>query len=174
MARQGFGWDRPYFRPPVLSSRPFPSSSSSSSSLSSSSSEPEEGGCPCSCDCDEEVDQSDCSKNTSHSFGGNPDGADDCEGILEVGEGDSGGGNGGGSGGGAHGEGGNTLSTPGSLPEPSSPCPITLRYKHPLEWSASFNPQSGQISVKGPTGSSISFQGSDGHAGASVSGSSRK
>ena len=39
-------------------------------------------------------EQSDCSKNTSHFFGGNPDGADDCEGLLEVGSGDSGGGGG--------------------------------------------------------------------------------
>ncbi|WP_417005542.1 hypothetical protein [Akkermansia sp.] len=61
-----------------------------------------------------------------------------------------------------------------TLAEPSSPCPITLRYKHPLEWTASCNPETGQISVKRPTGSSISFQSSDGHAGASVSGSSRK
>ncbi|MEI3559508.1 MAG: RHS repeat-associated core domain-containing protein [Akkermansia muciniphila] len=81
-----------------------------------------------------------------------------------MGEGDSGGGNGGG---------GNPplLRT---LAEPSSPCPITLRYKHPLEWTASCNPETGQISVKRPTGSSISFQSSDGHAEASVSGSSRK
>ena len=61
-----------------------------------------------------------------------------------------------------------------TLAEPSSPCPITLRYKHPLEWTASCNPETGQISVKRPTGSSISFQSSDGHAEASVSGSSRK
>ena len=80
-----------------------------------------------------------------------------------MGEGDSGGGS----------EGGNpTLLR--TLAEPSSPCPITLRYKHPLEWTASCNPETGQISVKRPTGSSISFQSSDGHAEASVSGSSRK
>jgi len=80
-----------------------------------------------------------------------------------VGEGDSGGGS----------EGGNpTLSR--TLAEPSAPSSITLRYKHPLEWTASCNPETGQISVKRPTGSSISFQSSDGHAEASVSGSSRK
>ncbi|WP_219723839.1 hypothetical protein, partial [Akkermansia muciniphila] len=80
--------------------------------------------------------------------------------MLEVGTGDSGG--------------GNNSPVPRTLAEPSSPCPITLRYKHPLEWSASCNPETGQISVKRPTGSSISFQSSDGHSGASVSGSSRK
>ena len=80
-----------------------------------------------------------------------------------MGEGDSGGGS----------EGGNpTLSR--TLAEPSAPSSITLRYKHPLEWTASCNPETGQISVKRPTGSSISFQSSDGHAEASVSGSSRK
>ncbi|MCL6656436.1 sugar-binding protein [Akkermansia sp. Marseille-P6666] len=80
-----------------------------------------------------------------------------------MGEGDSGGGS----------EGGNpTLLR--TLAEPSALSSITLRYKHPLEWSASCNPETGQISVKRPTGSSISFQSSDGHAGASVSGSSRK
>ena len=82
--------------------------------------------------------------------------------MLEVGTGDSGGG------------GGNNSPVPRTLAEPSSPCPITLRYKHPLEWTASCNPETGQISVKRPTGSSISFQSSDGHAEASVSGSSRK
>ena len=81
-----------------------------------------------------------------------------------MGEGDSGGRNGG----------GDNPPLPRTLAEPSSPCPITLRYKHPLEWTASCNPATGQISVKRPTGSSISFQSSDGHAGASVSGSSRK
>ncbi len=80
-----------------------------------------------------------------------------------MGEGDSGGGS----------EGGNpTLLR--TLAEPSALSSITLRYKHPLEWSASCNPETGQISVKRPTGSSISFQSSDGHAEASVSGSSRK
>ena len=80
-----------------------------------------------------------------------------------MGEGDSGGGS----------EGGNpTLSR--TLAEPSALSSITLRYKHPLEWTASCNPETGQISVKRPTGSSISFQSSDGHAEASVSGSSRK
>ena len=66
--------------------------------------------------------------NTSHFFGGNPDGADDCEGLLEVGTGDSGG------------AGGSNSPVPRTLAEPSSPCPITLRYKHPLEWAASCNP----------------------------------
>ena len=82
--------------------------------------------------------------------------------MLEVGTGDSGG------------AGGSNSPVPRTLAEPSSPCPITLRYKHPLEWTASCNPETGQISVKRPTGSSISFQSSDGHAEASVSGSSRK
>ena len=61
-----------------------------------------------------------------------------------------------------------------TLAEPSALSSITLRYKHPLEWTASCNPETGQISVKRPTGSSISFQSSNGGSEASVSGSSRK
>ena len=35
--------------------------------------------------------------------------------------------------------------------QPSALSSITLRYKHPLEWTASCNPETGQISVKRPT-----------------------
>ncbi|WP_412256039.1 RHS repeat-associated core domain-containing protein [Akkermansia sp.] len=83
--------------------------------------------------------------------------------MLEVGEGDSGGSMGGGE-----------SNSPGNPEDISLQCPIGLRYKHPLEWTASCNPESGQISVKRPTGSFISFQSSESHAGASVSGGSRK
>ena len=51
---------------------------------------------------------------------------------------------------------------------------IGLRYKHPLEWTCDWNSQTRQLSVRRPTGSSISFQTVEGSAEAPVSGNSRK
>ena len=51
---------------------------------------------------------------------------------------------------------------------------IGLRYKHPLEWTCDWNSQTRQLSVRRPTGSSISFQAVEGSAEAPVSGNSRK
>ncbi|MFR5038008.1 RHS repeat domain-containing protein [Akkermansia sp.] len=148
------------------------SSSSSSSNSSSSSSGPEEEGCPCpcSCKCEEESAQSECDKNGGpnsaggHSFGGNPNDPDDCEGMLEVGGENSGGG---GEGGGA-----TTFATFSFRANPQ--CSIGLRYKHPLEWTCSWDSASRQATVKRPTGSSISFRAAAGSADAPVSGGSRK
>ena len=53
-------------------------------------------------------------------------------------------------------------------------CSIGLRYKHPLEWTCSWDSASRQATVKRPTGSSISFRAAAGSADAPVSGGSRK
>ncbi|WP_295874468.1 RHS repeat-associated core domain-containing protein [uncultured Akkermansia sp.] len=53
-------------------------------------------------------------------------------------------------------------------------CSIGLRYKHPLEWTCSWDSASRQATVKRPTGSSISFRADAGSADAPVSGGSRK
>ncbi|WP_193559413.1 hypothetical protein, partial [Akkermansia sp. BIOML-A30] len=91
----------------------------------------------------------------------NPDDPDDCEGMLEVGGENSGGGD----------EGGGAA----SFSFRANPqCSIGLRYKHPLEWTCSWDSASRQATVKRPTGSSISFRADAGSADAPVSGGSRK
>ncbi|QWO94435.1 hypothetical protein J5W76_05480 [Akkermansia muciniphila] len=84
--------------------------------------------------------------------------------MLEVGGENSGGG---GEGGGAA-----TFATFSFRANPQ--CSIGLRYKHPLEWTCSWDSASRQATVKRPTGSSISFRAAAGSADAPVSGGSRK
>jgi len=84
--------------------------------------------------------------------------------MLEVGGENSGGG---GEGGGAA-----TFATFSFRANPQ--CSIGLRYKHPLEWTCTWDSASRQATVKRPTGSSISFHAAAGSADAPVSGGSRK
>ena len=62
-------------------------------------------------------------------------------------------------------------STPSSLNSNSGP---SLRYNHPMAWSASFSGDERRVTVKRPSGSHIYFKAQEGSAEASPVGSSRK
>ncbi len=51
---------------------------------------------------------------------------------------------------------------------------VTLRYKHPLEWTASYNASSRQATVRRPSGSAITFGAREGSDDAAPTGASRK
>ncbi|KAA3305895.1 hypothetical protein F1969_06980, partial [Akkermansia sp. BIOML-A7] len=62
-------------------------------------------------------------------------------------------------------------STPSSLNSNIGP---SMRYNHPMAWSASFSQEERRVTVKRPSGSHIYFKAPEGSAEASPVGSSRK
>ena len=137
------------------------SDSSSSDSSSSSSNEPpiEEEPCPCKCDCGNEGDENNIQ---SHATPDDPNITQDCGGEAKV-------------------QSNSSTSSPNqnrarnSMGSTSSEqCSISMHYRHPMEWRASFLPGSRQVMVTRPSGSSIYFKAATGSDTAQPIGISRK